>query len=123
MTQKQPLSQEQLNSLKEKLLKDMGKIRKTIMVLEEQDPFKNPEHVLDNAAIDTDVREQLGHETVEAEMKALKSKLAKVEDALRKMDKGTYGFDEKTGEPIPFERLAVVPEARHTIENQERLVK
>lgn len=102
---------------------DLTNLQKTIEVLEEQDPFKDPEHVLDNAAIDTDVREQLGHDTVEAEVKALSQKLEKVENALRKMEAGTYGVDEQTGDPIPFERLEVVPEARHTVANQERLVK
>ncbi len=119
----QHLSDSQLQELKATLLGELGKLEKTIEVLEEQDPFKNPEHVLDNAAIDTDVREQLGHETVEAEVKALRQKLERVENALRKMENGTYGFDEQTNEPIPFERLQVVPEARYTIENEQRLVK
>jgi DnaK suppressor protein len=38
--------------------------------------------------------------------------LADVERALAKLRSGTYGFDEKTGDPIPYERLAAVPWAR-----------
>jgi DnaK suppressor protein len=38
--------------------------------------------------------------------------LAEVERALAKLHAGTYGFDEKTGEPISYERLAAVPWAR-----------
>ncbi|HUO55817.1 MAG TPA: hypothetical protein VMU27_00040 [Candidatus Paceibacterota bacterium] len=35
-----------------------------------------------------------------------------IENALLKMKKGTYGFDEETGEAIPFERLRANPAAR-----------
>jgi DnaK suppressor protein len=38
--------------------------------------------------------------------------LAEVERALEKLRAGTYGLDEWTGEPIPYERLAVIPWAR-----------
>ena len=123
MAQTSHLNEEQLTTLKNKLLEDFAKLAPTIEALEGQDPFKNPEHVLDNAAIDTDVREQLGHATVEAEVRALKEKLERVENALRKMENNTYGVDEQTGDPIPYERLEVVPEARHTIANEKRLVR
>jgi RNA polymerase-binding transcription factor DksA len=92
-------------------------------VVESQDPFKNSDYLEDNAAIDTDVREQLGHETVEAEVKSLQRRLKLVEKALRKMEKGTYGLDAKSGEPISFERLKIMPEAEHTIANEKRLVR
>jgi DnaK suppressor protein len=38
--------------------------------------------------------------------------LADVERALAKIRTGDYGLDEKTGGPIPYERLAAVPWAR-----------
>lgn len=38
--------------------------------------------------------------------------LGDVERALEKLHTGTYGIDEATGEPIPYERLAVIPWAR-----------
>jgi DnaK suppressor protein len=38
--------------------------------------------------------------------------LAEVERALEKLRAGTYGADERTGEPIPYERLAAIPWAR-----------
>lgn len=123
MTKTTKLTQQQLDTLKNKLLKDYAKLQKTIAVLDAQDPFKDPDHTIDNAAIDTDVREQIGHETVEAETKSLKRRLNLVENALRKMEAGTYGTDEQTGEPISYDRLLIMPEARHTIQNEKRLVK
>lgn len=104
-------------------MRDYKKIQETIANLEAQDPFNDPDHTSDNAAIDTDVREQIGHETVEAETKSLARRLKLVENAMRKMEEGTYGFDEQTGEPISFERLMIMPEAQHTTANEARLVK
>jgi DnaK suppressor protein len=43
--------------------------------------------------------------------------LADVERALEKLDAGTYGLSEKTGAPIPYERLAAVPWARHGVDD------
>ncbi|MBP9798085.1 TraR/DksA family transcriptional regulator [Candidatus Woesebacteria bacterium] len=117
------LTHEQLETLKKNLFVDRDKILNTIEVLKAQDPFNDPDHVNDNASFDTDVREQMGHDTLEAEVKSLKKKLRLVERALRKMDKGTYGIDEKTGTQIPYERLLIVPEAQYTIEVEKRLVK
>jgi len=48
-----------------------------------------------------------------------RAKLREVEHALRKLDDGSYGLDERTGEPIPDERLEAMPTARFTIENQK----
>lgn len=44
--------------------------------------------------------------------------LREVEHALRKLEDGTYGLDERTGEPIPDERLEALPATRFTVENQ-----
>jgi DnaK suppressor protein len=41
--------------------------------------------------------------------------LADVERALAKLESGTYGTSEATGEPIPRERLEAIPWARGTV--------
>ncbi len=123
MTHTSHLSAEQLAELKMLLLQNLRDIPATIDTLEKQDPFKDPDYVSDNASIDTDVREQMEHEKVEAEILALRKKLESTEIALRRMEEGTYGLDEHTNEPIPFARLQIMPEARHTITTEKRLVK
>jgi DnaK suppressor protein len=40
--------------------------------------------------------------------------LADVEHALARIDDGTYGFSEDSGEPIPLPRLEAIPWARRT---------
>lgn len=42
-----------------------------------------------------------------------------IEEALRRMDEGTYGICEYTGEPISLERLRQVPWARYCAEHQK----
>jgi len=48
----------------------------------------------------------------------LEAELQDVEDALRKLDEGTYGICEASGEKIPEERLEAMPTARFTVEEQ-----
>jgi DnaK suppressor protein len=47
-------------------------------------------------------------------------RLGEVERALQKMEEGTYGVCEDTGEEIPKGRLEAVPEAIRTVEAQQR---
>jgi DnaK suppressor protein len=51
---------------------------------------------------------------------AMRHRLRDVEDALARIDQGTYGLDEASGEPIGFDRLAREPWARHTVAGQEQ---
>ncbi|WP_249871154.1 hypothetical protein [Oceanobacillus saliphilus] len=45
--------------------------------------------------------------------------LKEIEDALLKIEDGTYGLSEKSGKPIPEERLEVMPIARNLVEEEE----
>ena len=47
-------------------------------------------------------------------------RLQEVERALQKIEEGTYGICDDTGEEIPKGRLEAVPEAIRTVEAQER---
>jgi DnaK suppressor protein len=47
-------------------------------------------------------------------------RLKLVERALQKVEEGTYGICDDTGEPIPRGRLEAVPEAIYTVEAQKR---
>lgn len=46
--------------------------------------------------------------------------ISKIEAALRRIDDGTYGYCEETGEPISLKRLDARPIATLSIEAQER---
>lgn len=106
---------------KDILESERTKIRAQVEVLTKEDPFRDPEHASDNAAIDTDVREQVGHDTIEAEVKDLQRRLTDIDAALVKIEKGTYGRCEKCNMPIAPARLELVPEARYCIECEKKL--
>jgi len=51
-------------------------------------------------------------------LEQLERELAEIEAALQRLDEGTYGVDEVTGEPIAAERLEAYPIARTNVDNQ-----
>ena len=50
----------------------------------------------------------------------IERRLGEIERALQKIEEGTYGVCEDTGEEIPRGRLEAVPEALRTVEAQQR---
>lgn len=117
------LSQKFILEQKERLLKERIKSANQIEQLKREDPFSDPDHASDNAAVDTDVREQLGHETIEAEIKDLEKKIADIDNALRKIQKNQYGICERCKKNIPQARLKLIPEAAYCIDCEKALRK
>ena len=50
----------------------------------------------------------------------MEKRLESVARALQKIEEGTYGICDDTGEPIPRGRLEAMPEAIYTVEAQQR---
>ena len=50
----------------------------------------------------------------------MEKRLQFVDRALQKIEEGTYGICDDTGEPIPRGRLEAMPEAIYTVEAQQR---
>jgi DnaK suppressor protein len=50
----------------------------------------------------------------------IEKRLQYVDRALQKVEEGTYGICDDTGEPIPRGRLEAMPEAIYTVEAQQR---
>jgi DnaK suppressor protein len=50
----------------------------------------------------------------------LRQELAAVERAEKRLEEGTFGVSVESGEPIPDERLEVMPTAERTVEEQSR---
>lgn len=117
------LSKLKQEEFKERLIRDEESLIKRIEELRREDPFADPDHVNDNAAVDTDVREQVGHDTIEAQITSLSKKLDHVQSALKKMIKDKYGLCESCERPIKLERLQLLPEAKYCIDCERRLIK
>lgn len=106
---------------KEVLLKEERSTLAQINILKTEDPFSDPDHVSDNAAVDTDVREQVGHETVVAQIKDLEKHLESIHKAMVRIERKTYGQCQKCDSFIPLERLKIVPDASYCIECEKKL--
>ena len=79
-----------------------------------QDENQNHPDFADRASSETD-------RAIELRARDRQRKLiSKIEDALTRIDDGTYGYCEETGEPISIKRLEARPIATLSIEAQER---
>jgi DnaK suppressor protein len=100
---------QKLLSWKEDILREA---RETLQHL--HDESQNHPDIADRASSETD-------RAIELRARDRQRKLiAKIDAALQRIDDGTYGFCEETGEPISLKRLDARPIATLSIEAQER---
>lgn len=116
-TEKEPFMNERqreyfrdkLVAWKEEILRET---RETLQHL--QDESQNHPDIADRASSETD-------RAIELRSRDRQRKLiAKIDSALQRIDEGTYGYCEETGEPISLKRLDARPIATLSIEAQER---
>lgn len=100
-----------LTGIKAHLDEENKRIKLQIANLAKQDPFADTDRLMDNAASDTEAKEESNHDRVEAMIGELKSDTAEIEAALERIKKGTYGFCKNCGEMIDTDRLAAIPTA------------
>jgi len=110
-----------IDEQKKRLENDLKDILEKIDNLKKEDPFSDPDHASDNAAVDTDVREQVGHDTVEAQIKDLSIRAEDIKAALIRINKGKYGICQKCGKAIPQARLKIIPESAYCIDCEKKL--
>jgi DnaK suppressor protein len=100
---------QKLSAWKEEILKEA---RETLQHL--QDESQNHSDLADRASSETD-------RAIELRARDRQRKLiAKIDSALDRIEDGTYGYCEETGEPISLKRLDARPIATLSIEAQER---
>lgn len=86
--------------------------RETLEILQQENA--NHPDLADRASSETD-------RAIELRARDRQRKLiSKIDSALHRIDDGTYGYCEETGEPIALKRLAARPIATLSIEAQER---
>ncbi len=86
--------------------------RETIHHMQEE--TRNIPDVADRASEETDRALEL--RTRDRERKVV----SKIDSALRRLDEGSYGYCDETGEPISLKRLDARPIATYSLEAQER---
>src|SRR6186997_2013904 len=116
-TEKEPFMNERqreyfrvkLMAWREDILKEA---RETLQHL--QDENQNHSDIADRASSETD-------RAIELRARDRQRKLiSKIDSALTRIDDGTYGYCEETGEPISLRRLEARPIATLSLEAQER---
>ena len=86
--------------------------RETLELLQQENA--NHPDLADRASSETD-------RAIELRARDRQRKLiAKIDSALQRLDEGTYGYCEETGEPISLRRLEARPIATLSVEAQER---
>jgi DnaK suppressor protein len=82
------------------------------------------QHLQDDSAQHADIADRATSETERAlELRARdrqRKLIAKIDAAIARLDDGTYGYCEETGEPISLKRLDARPIATLSVEAQER---
>jgi DnaK suppressor protein len=116
-TEREPfMNPMQLEYFRQKLLRWRAELlqesNETLQHLQEES-LSEPD-IADRASLETDRALEL--RTRDRERKLI----AKIDDALKRIEDGTYGYCEDTAEPISLRRLEARPIATLSIEAQER---
>ena len=99
------------NTARQRLLEERARLQRQLDAVEQDRVDDGPIEMLGgDAAADTSAV------TSELNLRSeLEHSIGEVDAALRRVDDGTYGIDEETGEPIDPERLDAIPTARTNI--------
>lgn len=88
----------------------LSALRRRKKEIEEEDPFKNTDRIIDNASPDTEAAEQFGHARTSAIRQTLQRNIIQTKKALTMIKIGRYGICEDCGQIIDTDRLMVYPE-------------
>lgn len=108
-----------LIKIKQNLLEEKKKLTARLEKLSEEDPFINPERTNDNAASDTDAKEEVDHERIEVLKQELTDDIEAIRAALERINKESFGFCAKCGKMIDTDRLAIHPTAIYCVKCEQ----
>lgn len=98
-----------LSKIKTHFDEEKKHLQKRLNQIDEADPYKDPDHANDNADIGLDVREEMAHQQYEGNRDQLRKRLLEIDQALARIEKGTYGFCTNCGIMIDTDRLSSNP--------------
>lgn len=112
---------EVLKTIQVQMREEKRKLELRLKTYEKEDPFSDPERVNDNAASDTESREEVDHERIEALKLDISTNINAINEALTRIDKGTYGFCDNCGEMIDTDRLNANPTAKYCMNCEKKM--
>jgi len=111
------LSEEFIRQSKGKLLEKQQELQEEMALLKSEDPYMSQDRDIDNAdALDEAMEEDAVKENIDIRLADLEKSLEQVQRALAKIEEGTYGICEVTGDPIDMARLEAYPEATTAVD-------
>lgn len=117
----QELDQEFIARQKQRLQELKAELQRVRGGLEDDERFRAEEEEDFSQHDSGDMSQSLFTREVDATVEQqVERRLQAVERALQKIEEGTYGLSDESGDPIPRGRLEAVPEATRTVEEQER---
>jgi len=115
------LDQEFIEQQKQRLLELKSELERVRGGLQEDERFRAEEEEDFTQHDSGDMSQSLFTREVDATVeRQVERRLENVERALQKIEEGTYGLSDESGEPIPSGRLEAVPEATRTVEEQQQ---
>ena len=115
------LDQEFIEQQRQRLLELKSELERVRGGLQEDEQFRAEQEEDFSEHDSGDMSQSLFTREVDATVeRQVERRLEHVERALQKIEEGTYGFSDDSGEPIPRGRLEAVPEAIRTVEEQQR---
>lgn len=115
--------EEVLRPVKKYLADKLSGLQKRKKELVRDDPFSDVSRLNDNAAIDADAAERVGHMRVSAIRQAADRSIIQVRKAMSMIKIGKYGVCESCGRMIDTDRLMVVPETTLCVECERKREK
>jgi len=91
--------------------------------LDQEDPFADKSRLDDNAAIDADAAERIGHMEVSAIKRTIDRSIVQVRKALTMIKVGKYGLCEICSKMIDTDRLMVMPETTYCVACEKKREK
>src|SRR5215207_7156743 len=115
------LDQEFVERQRERLEELRAELVRMVEGLEEDQQFRAEEEEDFTEHDSGDMSQSLFTREIDATVEqTMEKRLQSVDRALQKIEEGTYGICDDTGEPIPRGRLEAMPEAIYTVEAQQR---
>ena len=98
--------------------------QRRVPVLPAHEARQRLEHERNSRLAQLTAMEESGHpaedQLMAAQMTSIRRVLKEIEEALVRVDEGTYGVCQDCNKPIPVERLEILPYARACVSCQQR---
>jgi DnaK suppressor protein len=102
---------EVLEPVNQYLTEKLSEVESKKKKLQKTDPFGDSARLNDNAAVDADAAEQVGHMQASAFKHSYEKAAIQLRKALSRLKFGKYGLCERCGQMIDTDRLAAMPTA------------